>query len=441
MGKPVFTPPVQTSHLYYRLTDILVWAGVTRYHKIRGLHGFEHIPQGDEPAIVVSNHQNGMMDPLISCAFVPRQIHWLTRADVFWNPVARHIMYGFNQMPIYRQRDRVADIRHRNDIIFDVCVERLQAGAVMGIFPEGNHNPFPSLRSFKGGLAALVERAVERYPDLKNIQIMPIGLDYEHYADFKRQFQARCGAPVAFADLIDEEGKLDKVAFNDRLRDSLRQLAVDIQPAEAQPILHPAVRALRTTEMTWDDWQEVPGMLDRWESRWTSDEAWRNNVTSAFEAWESAWTEAGRPGRPEAWGSDPDQARQPKAWAPVLRPLGWVANLPSWPASMLIRWWVARTVRKEEFVSTMSLGYGMLLVPLTWMLWGGIAAAFASPGWIVFAAMWSWGQVGSKFHDWVVGQNHHHRDAVDGREFWTGSQPAQVTLRNAWLGYWQALKG
>ena len=93
-----------------------------------------------------------MMDPLVSCSFVPRQIHWLTRADVFWNPIARHIMYGFNQMPIYRQRDRVADIRKRNDIIFDVCVERLRAGAMMGIFPEGNHAPFPSLRSFKGGL-------------------------------------------------------------------------------------------------------------------------------------------------------------------------------------------------------------------------------------------------------------------------------------------------
>ena len=235
MGKPVFTPPVQRSHLYYRLARILVWTGVTRYHRVKGTHGFHHFPEDDAPAIVVSNHQNGMMDPLVSCSFVPRQIHWLTRADVFWNPIARHIMYGFNQMPIYRQRDRVADIRKRNDIIFDVCVERLRAGAMMGIFPEGNHAPFPSLRSFKGGLAALLELAVRRDPQLADIRVMPVGLDYEHYAEYKRQFQVRCGAAVPFKDLLDEEGQIDKPAFNQRLREALRTVAVDIQPAEAQP--------------------------------------------------------------------------------------------------------------------------------------------------------------------------------------------------------------
>ena len=38
--RPILTPPVQVSHLYYRLTRVLVWSGITRYFRIRGLDGF-----------------------------------------------------------------------------------------------------------------------------------------------------------------------------------------------------------------------------------------------------------------------------------------------------------------------------------------------------------------------------------------------------------------
>ena len=432
MGKPVFTPPVQRSHLYYRLARILVWTGVTRYHRVKGTHGFHHFPEDDAPAIVVSNHQNGMMDPLVSCSFVPRQIHWLTRADVFWNPIARHIMYGFNQMPIYRQRDRVADIRKRNDIIFDVCVERLRAGAMMGIFPEGNHAPFPSLRSFKGGLAALLELAVRRDPQLADIRVMPVGLDYEHYAEYKRQFQVRCGAAVPFKDLLDEEGQIDKPAFSQRLREALRTVAVDIQPAEAQPLLHPFVRAMRTTEVAWEDWAAIPSTLESWEQQWMEDGAWKQAFEAAHEAWTNASETSSVPGRPEAWGTKASDVRKPKPWAPWLRPLAWLANLPSMPGTALIRWWVGRTVKKQEFVSTMSVGYGMFLIPLTWMLWACIGAAMAPQGmgWVTAALLWAWGQAGSKFHDWVVAERHHHQDAVDGKAFWT--QPQHRGAREAW---------
>ena len=93
-------------------------------------------------------------------------------------------------MPVYRQRDRVDQLRERNDVIFDACVDRMHAGAAMGIFPEGNHNPFPSLRALKGGLAEMLARAARRHPELKSIQVVPIGLDYEHYLDWRRRFRA-----------------------------------------------------------------------------------------------------------------------------------------------------------------------------------------------------------------------------------------------------------
>ena len=266
-SRPILHPPIQVSHLYYRLTRILVWGGITRYFSISGVDDFEGLPAPGTPAIFIGNHQNGLMDPMPFSGFVPQQIHWLTRADVFWNPVARHILWGYNQMPVYRQRDRVDQLRERNDVIFDACVDRMHAGAAMGIFPEGNHNPFPSLRALKGGLAEMLARAARRHPELKSIQLVPIGLDYEHYLDWRRRFRVRAGQAIPFADLLNEDGTIDKPALNARVREAFRRIMVDLQPEDAQPHLHPALRAHRTTEMSQEVWKPFTAKLAAWVKR------------------------------------------------------------------------------------------------------------------------------------------------------------------------------
>ena len=90
--RPILKPPIQVSHGYYRLSRVLVWAGISRYYNITGLDAFDRLPTAGTPTIFIGNHQNGLMDPMPICAFVPQQVHWLTRADVFWNRVARHII-------------------------------------------------------------------------------------------------------------------------------------------------------------------------------------------------------------------------------------------------------------------------------------------------------------------------------------------------------------
>lgn len=440
-NRPVFTPPVQVSHLYYRLARILVWGGMTRYHKVRGVHSMTHIPPSGTPAIFVSNHQNGMMDPLVSCSFVPQQIHWLTRADVFWGKVARHLLYGFNQMPIYRQRDRLEDIRHRNDLIFDVCVERLHAGAAMGIFPEGNHNPFPSLREFKGGLAEMLSRAAAKHPELKHIAVLPVGVEYEDYVEFRRQLRVRTAERVPFHDLILDDGSLDKKAFNSRLKEALSALVVDIQPAEAQPFLHPAVKAMRPTELEGEAWTNASTKLKTWEKKWIEDDLWRDQVVEAFHAWERASKASPRKGRPESWGTSPDDIRLVRRGVGLLSALGMLANVPSWPTEQLIRRHVAKTVRKPEFVSTMRVGFGILLLPVTWLSVSALAASLApdGQGWLWAGVAWVWGQAGSRFHAWTESEKHTRVDALEGRSFWKDSNRKEE--REAWKRYLNAVHG
>ena len=151
--KPFHEPPIQSRHWAYDLAVQLVRSAVTRFHRIQGIDGIEHITDAKTPTIVVANHQNGLMDPLVLVSLINNsQVHWLTRADIFYKKITRTILFAFNQMPIFRQRDRISDARERNTRIFEICAERLRIGGRMGLFPEGNHRAMKSLRPLRRGV-------------------------------------------------------------------------------------------------------------------------------------------------------------------------------------------------------------------------------------------------------------------------------------------------
>ena len=61
--------------------------------------------------------------------------------------------------------------------------------------------------------------------------------------DWRRRFRVRAGAAIPFADLLQDDGSIDKPALNARVREAFQNIMVDLQPEEAQPYLHPAMRA------------------------------------------------------------------------------------------------------------------------------------------------------------------------------------------------------
>ena len=292
----------------------------------------------------------------------------------------------------------------------------------------------------KGGLAEMLARAARKHESLRDIQVIPIGLDYEHYADWRRQLRVRAGKPIPYADCLHEDGTMDKVTFHDRVTKALKQVAVDIQPAEAQQVFHDGIRAKRTTELDAQDWEAIPVLLEAWRQRWSEDPAWAERVSEAHRTWNDAHQASPAPGRPEAWGQGPEDVRVLRAWVRLFDPFARLAQLPTWPIAALIRQRVKKKVRKLEFVSTMRMGFAMVLFPTVWLIESAVAGALAPEGWGVVAAagMWVWGNVGSRLFGRFNDAMHTLRDAEDGRAFWHDPQHSDV--REAWKNYLEALK-
>ena len=234
---------------------------------------------------------------------------------------------------------------------------------------------------------------------------------------------------------------MDKVAFHARIETAFKKVMVDIQPVDGQQILHDGVRAKRTTELNPNAWKAIPAQLEAWRKRWSDDPTWSARVTEAHRAWQDAQQAHPAPGRPEAWGQGPEDVRLRRAWVRLLEPFARLAQLPTWPIAALIRQRVKKKVRKLEFVSTMRMGFAMVLFPIVWLIQSAVAGALLAPeGWGVVAAagMWVWGNVGSRLFGRHKDAMHTLQDAEDGQAFW--HDPKHSEVRDAWKNYLDALK-
>lgn len=186
----------------YFILEPPVKLGLRIFYKRYAQTGLENFPATDKPTIIVANHQNGMMDPFMACAFAPRQLHWLTRADIFKSPLAYKFLTNINMLPIYRERDKVADIGDKNKAIFHECYNRLANGNVVCLFPEGNHNNVKHLRTLKKGVARLAFGTLENKGKELDVQIVPLGIEYGAFNLFRSDLLLNFGKPIKIQEYL-----------------------------------------------------------------------------------------------------------------------------------------------------------------------------------------------------------------------------------------------
>jgi 1-acyl-sn-glycerol-3-phosphate acyltransferase len=97
-------------------------------------------PEGG--AIVVCNHISHF-DPIFFSLFFRRPIDWMTSAEFYENPVFDLWLRAVNTFPVDRSRPDRRALR--------IGLERLGAGRLVGVFPEGGIRAGPS--SVLGGAA------------------------------------------------------------------------------------------------------------------------------------------------------------------------------------------------------------------------------------------------------------------------------------------------
>lgn len=192
--------------------------------------GKEKIPL-KTPKIFVTNHQNAFLDAIILGCKTKEPIHYLTRASVFKKPFVKWLLSLINMMPIYRIRDGINAVK-KNDEVFEQCINILQKNGSLLIFAEGNHGLQRNLRPLQKGISRIAFEAENRNNFELNIQIVPIGMNYDKHHAFRNNFFMNIGKPFPMKD-FEEEYKINSTeAMNsllDKLAKKLRPLILNIK--------------------------------------------------------------------------------------------------------------------------------------------------------------------------------------------------------------------
>ena len=147
------------------------------FSKIK-VQGKENIPQG-KAVLIVSNHQNALIDPILIATHTRLNPFFLTRASVFKKSLIAKMLDFIRMIPIYRVRDGINNME-KNKETFDKSTEVLLNKGCLVIFGEGNHSIHRNLRPLKKGFARIAYQVLEKDPNL-DLVILPVGINYSNH--------------------------------------------------------------------------------------------------------------------------------------------------------------------------------------------------------------------------------------------------------------------
>jgi 1-acyl-sn-glycerol-3-phosphate acyltransferase len=147
------------------------------------------------PTILAPNHQNALMDAMAVICTLNRQLVFLARADIFKKKVIARILYFLKILPIYRIRDGFDAVK-QNDETFRDTLRVMENRNGVVILPEGNHATYRKLRQLKKGICRIAFQTAEASGVGKEINSVPVGLEYSHYWRFRQVLTVVYGHPI-----------------------------------------------------------------------------------------------------------------------------------------------------------------------------------------------------------------------------------------------------
>jgi glycerol-3-phosphate O-acyltransferase / dihydroxyacetone phosphate acyltransferase len=214
------------------------------------------------PIIVVANHPNTFMDPIIPATLLVQRSAFVGNGSIF-SRYTRPILEYLHVIPVYRKKDKVAAMSQAelNKFTFQRCYDYLANGGTLMIFPEGTSELERRMREIKTGTARIALGAEFEHNFELGVKIIPVGINYSDptrfrsdvfinvgeaidVSYFKEQFQPESFEAVeALTDLIEKRLAELVIITEDEDEDSVvrsveklykNQLLEEINPATAQ---------------------------------------------------------------------------------------------------------------------------------------------------------------------------------------------------------------
>ncbi len=164
------------------------------------VRGKENLPK-DGAIIIGCNHTSALLDPLVILRTMNRATVFMTRADIFRKPFLQKVFTFLKMLPIFRIRDGYAAVKQNEEIIAK-CGDVLQHGLPLALFPEATHRPKHSLLPLSKGIFHIALEANKRFGHERPVYIVPMGLEYGKYFDYRSTVVATYGEAINVTEFV-----------------------------------------------------------------------------------------------------------------------------------------------------------------------------------------------------------------------------------------------
>jgi glycerol-3-phosphate O-acyltransferase/dihydroxyacetone phosphate acyltransferase len=217
--------------------------------------GSEHVPASG-PVLLVVNHPNSLVDPLLVLAFAPRRVVFLAKEPLFRMPIIGTLARAMGSIPVYRRMDGADTSQNRKT--FEKVWQELARGGAIALFPEGTSHSDAKMRPFKTGTARMALGAANINPG-PPVRIVPGGLYYTAKVRFRSSALLCFGEPITVDSAplgSDGEPEPEQVrALTARLEEALARVTLQADQEDALRLVTRAERIFSSTE--------GPGTADR----------------------------------------------------------------------------------------------------------------------------------------------------------------------------------
>ena len=222
----------------YRVARAVIALVMRIFFRRLEIRGGEHIP-ATGPLLLAANHPSGIVDSFSIGLATQRKVHFVARSTLFANPILAGLLTRLGVIPIYRKLDAAGEMG-RNADVFRRCYDLLEAGGVIGIFPEGITHVDPQVKEMRTG-AMRIGLGAEAARDFElGVRVVPLGINQSKPGSGRGELVLRVGAPIVLsrhAAAYRADPVATAHALTAELRERIEALVVHLDDVAQAPIV------------------------------------------------------------------------------------------------------------------------------------------------------------------------------------------------------------
>jgi len=334
----------------------------------RAVGGATRVPAAG-PVVVVANHPNGLLDPLVLRLALGRPVAFLAKSTFWDNLFFRQCVEAFGALPVYRAHE--ADTT-QNERTFGKAHELLRGGGWLALFPEGKSHDATTLQPLKTGAARIALGA--GVP----ITVLPVGLCFDSKAVFRSGVTVAVGVPLR-VEPGDPDDRAAVQALTRRMGEALGEVVLQAEDAAVWRGLL-AVAAWSGAADPVSREARARALAARWRSLLADDPAAAESVAADVRSFARALREVGVADPFAVEAAEPVSQVGPLLGLGLLAPVALVGAVMAWVPYRLVRPAAARIAGGAvDVMGTVKLLLGFSVLGLTYAAWAGLAAFLAAP--------------------------------------------------------------